>query len=63
MVFADEPTNDLDPQLASWVGDYLFRLPQKGCALVLVTHDERLAARADKIVTIADSRLYQKDND
>lgn len=52
VVFADEPTNDLDPQLSSWVGDYLFGLPAKGCALVVVTHDMELASRADKIIAI-----------
>ncbi len=52
VVFADEPTNDLDPQLSSWVGDYLFCLPAKGCALVVVTHDMELASRADKIIAI-----------
>lgn len=57
VVFADEPTNDLDPQLSSWVGDYLFSLPQKGCALVIVTHDRHLAARADKVAAIAGCRL------
>ncbi|SHN57993.1 ABC transporter ATP-binding protein [Desulfitobacterium chlororespirans] len=57
VVFADEPTNDLDPQLCSWVGDYLFGLPAQGCALVVVTHDLELAARADKVVAIAGSHL------
>ncbi|ACL19963.1 putative ABC transport system ATP-binding protein [Desulfitobacterium sp. LBE] len=57
VVFADEPTNDLDPQLCSWVGDYLLGLPAQGCALVVVTHDLGLAARADKVVAIADGHL------
>lgn len=57
LILADEPTNDLDPKLASWVGDYLFGLPEKGCALVLVTHDPQLAARAGQMVRLADGKL------
>lgn len=56
VIFADEPTNDLDPQLCSWVGDYLFSLPAKGSALVVVTHDPELAARADQVVAITAGR-------
>ncbi len=53
LIFADEPTNDLDPKLAAWVGDYLLGLPEKGCALVLVTHDVQLAARTDHELNLA----------
>jgi len=48
IILADEPTNDLDPNLSKWVGDYLFSLTSKGCALLIATHDTNLAARADK---------------
>lgn len=60
VVFADEPTNDLDPQLCSWVGDYLFGLPAQGCTLVVVTHDLELAARADKAVSISGGHLQRQ---
>jgi ABC-type lipoprotein export system ATPase subunit len=59
VVLADEPTNDLDPKLSAWVGDYLFSLPPKRCTLILVTHDLQLAARADRAVTIAGGRLEE----
>lgn len=59
IIFADEPTNDLDPALSAWVGDYLFSLPAKGCALVVVTHDMRLAARAQKAAAVGGGRLAE----
>lgn len=46
VVLADEPTNDLDPRRAEEVADFLLGLPAEGHALVLVTHDPTLAARA-----------------
>lgn len=55
IVFADEPTNDLDPELSAWVGDYLLSLPKQGRSLVLVTHDHQLAARADTQLALSAS--------
>ena len=45
-IFADEPTNDLDPAIAAEIGDCLFDLPAQGRTLLLVTHDHTLATRA-----------------
>lgn len=47
VIFADEPTNDLDPERAAWMSEFLFQLPKQGYALVLVTHDRKLAGKAD----------------
>ncbi len=57
VIFADEPTNDLDPERAAWIGEFLFELPRQERALVLVTHDTRLAGKADRAVQIVDSRV------
>lgn len=57
VVFADEPTNDLDPERAAWIGKFLFELPERGRALVLVTHDSRLAGKADRAVKIVESKV------
>ena len=57
LIFADEPTGNLDTANAARVADMLFYLTaQTGAALVLVTHDERLAARADRCVRLQDGR-------
>jgi ABC-type lipoprotein export system ATPase subunit len=59
VVFADEPTNDLDHELAARIGEFLLELPRKGCALVLVTHDAGLAGKADRAVRIVEGRVRE----
>jgi putative ABC transport system ATP-binding protein len=54
LLFADEPTGNLDAANAAQVADLLFGLAsEEGTAMVLVTHDEALAARADRRVRLA----------
>lgn len=58
ILFADEPTGNLDRTTGNAVADLLFRLNRDhGTALVLVTHDPTLAERCDRIVTIDDGRI------
>jgi len=58
LLFADEPTGNLDGTNGALVADLLFDLVRdSGAALVMVTHDDRLAARADRIVTMRDGRV------
>ncbi|WP_295241470.1 ATP-binding cassette domain-containing protein [uncultured Brevundimonas sp.] len=58
LLFADEPTGNLDGTNGALVADLLFDLVHdSGAALVMVTHDDRLAARADRIVTMRDGRV------
>ena len=53
VLFADEPTGNLDAVNAALVSDMLFELAaQEGAAMVLVTHDQALAARADRRVDL-----------
>jgi putative ABC transport system ATP-binding protein len=58
LLFADEPTGNLDAANAAHVADLMFDLvAETGAALVLVTHDETLAARADRAVRMRDGRV------
>jgi len=58
LLFADEPTGNLDAVNAAHVADLMFDLvAETGAALVLVTHDETLAARADRAVRLRDGRV------
>ena len=57
VIFADEPTNDLDSERAARVADLLFELPLKGKALVLVTHDPGLIKNASRKVQIHKGKL------
>lgn len=58
ILFADEPTGNLDQTTGGAVSDLLFDLNDKnGTTLILVTHEQRLAERCSRIVTIDDGRI------
>jgi putative ABC transport system ATP-binding protein len=58
LVFADEPTGNLDTATGAAVMDLLFeRQAAAGVTLVVITHDATLAARCDRIVELADGRI------
>jgi putative ABC transport system ATP-binding protein len=58
LLFADEPTGNLDTETGSAIIDLLFELnAQSGTTLVLVTHDERIAERCGRILRLAAGRL------
>ncbi|MDE2335265.1 MAG: ATP-binding cassette domain-containing protein [Rhodospirillales bacterium] len=58
LLLADEPTGNLDGGTGRQVMDLLFALRQSaGATLLLITHDKDLAARCDRIVTMADGRI------
>jgi putative ABC transport system ATP-binding protein len=60
LLFADEPTGNLDAANAQHVADLMFELVAiTGAALVLVTHDEALARRADRTVRLAGGRVAE----
>lgn len=53
ILFADEPTGNLDAGTSGPIVDMLFRLNREsGTALVLVTHDPKLAAKARRVITM-----------
>jgi len=58
ILLADEPTGNLDTVTGQQVIDLLVRLNRDhGSTLVLVTHDQTLAAHADRIVRLLDGRI------
>jgi putative ABC transport system ATP-binding protein len=62
LLFADEPTGSLDAATGERIIELLFELNREaGATLVLVTHDEGLAARCDRRLTLKAGRLAETD--
>ena len=60
LLFADEPTGNLDAANAAHVAELMFDLvADSHAALVLVTHDETLAVRADRQIRMRDGRTVE----
>lgn len=58
VLFADEPTGNLDTTTGTSICDLLFDLNREsGTTLLLVTHDTRLAARCERVLTMSAGRL------
>jgi putative ABC transport system ATP-binding protein len=58
LIFADEPTGNLDGTTGSGIIDLLFaRRAETGATLVIITHDVELAKRCERVVTLADGRI------
>jgi putative ABC transport system ATP-binding protein len=61
VVFADEPTGNLDSQTSGEILELLRgSVRDYGQTLVMVTHDERAAATADRILVLADGRIVEE---
>ena len=57
LLLADEPTGNLDSATGNGILDVLERLNEAGQTIVMVTHDDRIASRAGRTVTLADGKI------
>jgi putative ABC transport system ATP-binding protein len=58
ILFADEPTGNLDTATGARIIELLFELNRaQGATLVMVTHDNELAARCERVLTLQDGKL------
>ncbi|MCS7089046.1 MAG: ABC transporter ATP-binding protein [Thermoflexales bacterium] len=57
IIVADEPTGNLDSKTANAIFDLFTRLVEEGKTIVMVTHDQDLARRVTRAVTVADGEI------
>jgi putative ABC transport system ATP-binding protein len=58
IIFADEPTGNLDSRTTSEVMEIIMNMVREnGQTMILVTHDQSIAAYADRIITIKDGNI------
>ena len=61
MIFADEPTGNLDSQTGAEILDFLRRaVDEFGQTIVMVTHDPTAAAYADRVLFLADGKIVSE---
>lgn len=62
LILADEPTGNLDGKTGQQIVDILFGLRERiGATLVLVTHDDKLAAMTDRVIRMSDGKIISDD--
>jgi putative ABC transport system ATP-binding protein len=61
VIFADEPTGNLDSKSGTTVMSILGRLNQEGRTIILVTHDRTVAEHAHRIITIRDGEIVSDE--
>jgi putative ABC transport system ATP-binding protein len=60
IIFADEPTGDLDSVTGGQVMDLIEELHKEGVTVIVVTHDETIAKRAERIIYMGDGKIIDK---
>ena len=61
VIFADEPTGNLDSESGQRILDIFQNLNQKGRTIILVTHEEQIAKRARRILYLVDGKLIKDE--
>ena len=62
LLLADEPTGNLDGATGEQVIDLMFALQRRaGTTLILITHDDALAARTDRVIRLGDGRIVAEE--
>jgi len=63
ILFADEPTGNLDSKNGGHILELLWNLnKEEGATLILVTHDEALASRSDRRIYLSDGRIVRDES-
>ena len=60
LILADEPTGNLDSENSEFISNMLFEyVNEESASLILVTHDQNLAKRTQKIIKIKDGTIVK----
>jgi len=61
LLLADEPTGNLDLKTGASILDAMIEYRERaGLTMVMVTHDERIAERADRVIRLEDGRVVEE---
>jgi putative ABC transport system ATP-binding protein len=63
VILADEPTGNLDSASSRDIFDLLERLHSEGLTLVTITHDPRIASRADRVLRVEDGLIVDSGHE
>ena len=61
-LLADEPTGNLDSEMAQSVMSLLEDINQQGTTIIMVTHDAQLAQRAKRTIQVKDGKVSELEN-
>jgi putative ABC transport system ATP-binding protein len=62
IIFADEPTGNLDTKRSREIMSILKKLKSEGKTLIVVTHDSEIASWADRTIRLRDGRIIENEN-
>jgi putative ABC transport system ATP-binding protein len=58
IILADEPTGNLDSKSGAEVMSILYELNRQGKTVIIITHDESIAAASRRVIKISDGRIH-----
>lgn len=61
IILGDEPTGNLDSETGKMIMEFLYKLnKEENKTLIIVTHDQRIASKADRIIEIEDGKIKER---
>ncbi len=60
LILADEPTGALDHEMGIAIMELLEMLNKRGKTLIVITHDQEIGSRADRVIRLADGQILEE---